>query len=81
MPWAISGLLVAKQKRKEAGQIFLKARKSSIPEEKKVLLVSSYEILKNINERYPTNQYADKVRANMDIVLKELKKVAPEYVE
>lgn len=67
--------------RKEAVEIFLKAKKISDPEEKKVLLLNVREILKDINERYPTNRYAEKVRANIRIVVKEIKKVDPDYAE
>lgn len=69
------------KRRKEAVGIFLKAKKNSDPEERKALLFKVLEILKDINERYPTNRYAEKVRANIRIVVKEIKKVDPDYAE
>jgi len=67
--------------RKESVKIFVKAKKSSDPEEKKVLLYKAKEILEDINERYPTNLYAAKVRSHIEAVVKEIKKVDPDFTE
>jgi len=70
---------LSRKMRIKAGQFFLQARGSGDPELKKIYLIESYNILKEINDNYPNNSYAEKIRKNLNDVRSEIEKVYPEF--
>jgi tetratricopeptide (TPR) repeat protein len=70
---------LARKMRIKAGQFFLQARGSGDPELKKIYLIESYNILKEIIDNYPNNSYAKKIRKNLTDVRSEIEKVYPEF--
>jgi len=63
------------RERNRAAQIFLTARRTSDPEKKEQYLRSSYEILKNLIEEYPSSYLINKVKSNLKTVEEELEKL------
>jgi len=63
------------RERNRAAQIFLTARRTPDPEKKEEYLRSSYEILKNLVEKYPSSYLIDKIKSNLKTVEEELEKL------
>ena len=61
--------------RNRAAEIFLEAKKTKDPKEKKQLLETSYSILKKLVEDYPASPLKDKLISNMAIVQGEIEKL------
>lgn len=74
-------LLAAKDIRKNAGMIFMRAIKTTEPEMKKQLLVESHQLLLSIVLKYPNTRISDKVTANLRRVELEMNKLDPGLVE
>jgi hypothetical protein len=65
------------RERNRAAKIFLKAKKSDDPAQKKEFLLTSYNILKVLVDKYPSSPYIYKINRNIETVkqaLKELEK-------
>ena len=63
------------RERNRAAQIFLTARRTPDPEKKEEYLHSSYKILNNLIEKYPSSYLIDKVKSNLKTVEEELEKL------
>jgi hypothetical protein len=74
---AIDGL--ARTRRLKAGQLFLQAKSCTNIEQKKSYLLESYNLLKNVLDKYPNNTYADRIIKNLTDVRSEIEKVYPEF--
>jgi len=70
---------LARKRRTKAGQLFFQARHSVDPEIKKTYLVESYSLLKSVIDSYPNNQYAEKIRKNLEDVRAEIENIYPEF--
>ena len=64
--------------RNKAAMIFLQAKKTDDPAKKEELLVSSYNILKSLIERYPSSNLLEKLNDNLRRVKDELDKLKKE---
>jgi tetratricopeptide (TPR) repeat protein len=69
----------ADRERKEASELFLKGIKTTDLKEKREYFLKSLQILKKVNEKYPENRYSEKIKAYIQSVVRELKKVAPDF--
>ena len=70
---ASDGLINSERKR--AARLFLLARRSADPAKKKALLRSSYSILNSLAKKYPFSPLIKKVKANMQVVFRELSRL------
>jgi len=66
------------RERNKAAKIFLKAKNTDDAETKKELLVSSYNILKSLIEKYPSSNLLEKLKDNLKTVEEELNKLREE---
>ncbi|MEE9611246.1 MAG: hypothetical protein V3W19_08340 [Desulfatiglandales bacterium] len=66
------------QERNRAAKLFLKARKTTDQTKKEEFLLSSYEILKALIEKYPSSNLVAKLNAHMGKVREELGKLGIE---
>lgn len=73
--------LAAKEKRKEAADLFVKASRSSDPEKKKGFLLASRRLLKEIMLKYPRVDIIDKVASNLEIIEEQLREYDPAMLE
>lgn len=64
-----------KRDRDKAAKYFLMARKSTDPAKKEQLLLSSYDLLKGLIDRYPSSPMLEKLEDNLRTVKAELKKL------
>ncbi len=64
-----------KRERKKAARLFLMAKNSPDPEKKKKHLLSSYDILKQIVDKYPLSSLNSKINGNIKTVENELEKL------
>jgi len=64
-----------KSERNRAAQIYLMAKNTSDNKKKKELLLSSYNILKELIDTYPSSSLIDKLRSNLSKVEDDLKKL------
>ncbi len=63
------------RERNRAAKIFLTARRTSDPEKKEEYLRSSYNILKELIEKYPSSPLINKVNSHLEKVEEELEKL------
>ena len=63
------------RERNRAAKIFLTARRTQDPEKKEEYLRSSYNILKDLIEKYPSSPLIDKVKSHLEKVGEELEKL------
>jgi len=63
------------RERNRAAKIFLTARRTQDPEKKKEYLRSSYNILKELIEKYPSSPLINKVKSHLGKVEEELEKL------
>ena len=63
------------RERNRAAKIFLTARRTQDPEKKEEYLRSSYNILKNLIEKYPSSHLINKVKSHLGKVEEELEKL------
>lgn len=68
---------LARANRTRAGHLFLQARQTADPQMKKKYLLESYTLLKDTLLQYPENQYADKIRRNLEGVQTEINRLYP----
>jgi hypothetical protein len=64
-----------KRERNKAAKYFLMARKTADPAKKEELLLTSYDILKNLIERYPSSPMIEKLNDNLRTVREQLSKL------
>lgn len=64
-----------KRERNKAAKYFLMARKTADPAKKEELLLSSYDILKGLIERYPSSPMIEKLNDNLKTVREQLTKL------
>ena len=64
-----------KRERNKAAKYFLMARKTGDPARKEELLLSSYDILKGLIERYPSSPMIEKLNDNLRTVREQLTKL------
>ena len=64
-----------KRERNKAAKYFLMARKTADPVKKEELLLSSYDILKTLIERYPSSPMIEKLNDNLRTVREQLTKL------
>jgi tetratricopeptide (TPR) repeat protein len=69
--------LYAEKQRREAASLVLQARKESDSQKRKSLLIRALELLQGINDRYPANQYAEKIHRNILDVIRQIQKIDP----
>ena len=69
----------ARQKRGEAAKLFLMAKKTADPAEKRTLLLKSFELLKEVIKKYPTSSYSAKIIKNIAAVKQEIREVDPQF--
>ncbi len=72
--------LLARTSRSKAGHLFLLAKQSQDLDLQKKYLIESFMLLKGVMERYPDNQYADKIARNLEDVRAEIEKIYPEFL-
>lgn len=72
---------VAAENRKQAAILFAKATKTTNPERKKELLLSSRRLLADIIEKYPQAGIMDKVRRNLDNLDRYIRRYDPTLLE
>lgn len=70
-------LTSAKSERRKAADLFVRSNKTDDPENKKLLLVESRQVLKDILDKYPDVEVADKVRGNIRTVEKKMNELDP----
>lgn len=63
------------RERNRAAKFFLTARRTQDPEKKEEYLRSSYNILKNLIEKYPSSHLINKVKSHLEKVEEELEKL------
>ena len=63
------------RERNRAAKIFLTARRTTDPEKKEEYLRSSYNILKELIEKYPSSPLINKVNSHLEKVEEELEKL------
>lgn len=63
---------IVHREREKAGGLFLMARNTQDPAKKKELLLSSYNILKAIMDKYPSNSLSQRINENLRRVQEEL---------
>jgi len=63
------------RERNRAAKIFLTARRTQDPEKKEEYLRSSYNILKDLIEKYPSSPLINKVKSHLEKVEEELEKL------
>lgn len=68
-------LNIINRERNRAARLFLEAKKTSDTQKKEKLLTQSYNVLKALNEKYPSSSLNEKVLSHMEIVKNELEKV------
>lgn len=73
-------LEAAKAERKKAADYFIRFTRASDVASKKKLLVESRRLLKNILNKYPMVEIADKVQGNIDRVEQEMNAIDPNLV-
>jgi tetratricopeptide (TPR) repeat protein len=73
--------LAAGQMRKEAASLFIKAGKTSDIERKKELLLASYQLLKEIQVKYPQTDLLDKVNQNLAVLEEQIRRIDPALLE
>ena len=61
--------------RNKAARLFLMAKETSDPKKKEELLLSSYEILKNLVDKYPLSSLINKLNNHLERVNSELEKI------
>ena len=66
------------RERNKAAMIFLQAKKTSEPAKKEELLISSYNILKSLIEKYPSSNLLEKLNDHLQKVKDELVKLKKE---
>ncbi len=66
---------IVSRERNKAAKLFLMARNAPDPAKKEELLLSSYEILKALVERYPSTPLHQKINDNMKTIQNELSKL------
>ncbi len=71
----------AKDKRRQAAGLFVKARKTNDPEQKRYLLYESRRLLQEILEKYPDVEIISKVQQNLAIIEENIQNLFPELLE
>lgn len=71
----------ANNNRKEAANLYIRATRTSDPEQKTDLLLASRQLLKDILDRYPQADLIDKVNQNLDVLESQIKKIDPDLLE
>lgn len=71
---------VARMRRTQAGHLFLQAKQAQNPDVKKGYLIESYNLLRDVLQQYPENQYAEKIKRNLDDVRSELQRLYPDLL-
>jgi tetratricopeptide (TPR) repeat protein len=71
----------ASQMRKEAASLFIRAGKTTDPEQKKKLLLASHELLTEILVKYPQTDLLDKVKQNIAILEVQIQRFDPALLE
>jgi hypothetical protein len=66
---------IVNRERNKAAKLFLMARNTQDPAKREQLLVSSYEILKTLVEKYPSTPLFRKINENMKTIENELSKL------
>ncbi|MDZ7695407.1 MAG: hypothetical protein U5R49_00275 [Deltaproteobacteria bacterium] len=69
---------IINRERNRAARLFLEAKKTSNTQKKEKLLTQSYDILKALNEKYPSSSLNEKVLSHIAIVKSELDKIQKE---
>jgi len=72
---ALAVEMLINRERNRAAKIFLQAKKTHDPTKKKEYLLSSYNILKVIVDKYPSSPLILKVKSHIEVVRKELDKL------
>ena len=67
--------------RKEAASLFIRAGKTTDPEQKKKLLLASHELLTEILVKYPQTDLLDKVKQNIAILEVQIQRFDPALLE
>ena len=73
---ALAVEMLINRERNRAAKIFLQAKKTHDPTKKKEYLLSSYNILKVVVDKYPSSPLILKVKSHIEVVRKELDKLA-----
>ncbi len=68
--------MLVNRERNRAAKIFLEAKKTHDPQKKREYLLSSYNILKSLVDKYPSSPLILKVKSHIEVVREELDKVA-----
>ncbi len=71
----------AGQMRKDAASLFIRAGKTSDPEQKKKLLLASHKLLSDILVKYPQTDLLDKVKQNIAILEVQMQNYDPTLLE
>ena len=71
--------LLARSSRTKAGHLFLQAKQTQDSDLRKTYLIESYTVLKTVMEKYPNNQYSDRIARNLEDVRVEIEKISPEF--
>ena len=71
----------AGQMRKEAASLFIRAGKTTDPEQKKELLLASHRLLTEILVKYPQTDLLDKVEQNIAILETQIQRIDPALLE
>ena len=64
--------LAAQDDRKKAAELFVRANRTTDPEARKQLLLSSRALLQDILQKYPQSGLEDKIRRNLNRIDQEL---------
>jgi hypothetical protein len=67
--------------RKEAASLFVRAGRTSDPEQKKELLMASHRLLTEILDKYPQTDLLDKVHQNIAILEGQIQRFDPELLQ
>lgn len=67
--------------RKEAASLFVRAGRTSDPEQKKELLMASHRLLTEILDKYPQTDLLDKVHQNISILEGQIQRFDPELLQ
>lgn len=73
--------LAATDMRRQAANLFVKARKTSDPDRKKTLIVESWQMLTQIPIKYPDVDIIDKVLENIKILEQQIRELDPSLLE
>ncbi len=68
--------MLINRERNRAAKIFLEAKKTNDPKKRQEYLLSSYNILKALVDKYPSSPLIKKVKSHINVVKEELEKLA-----